>query len=144
MHELLTFSGLREMNEMDRENVSSASPYEGSIGFSRAVRVGHHVFVSGTAPIGPDGKTAGVGDAYTQARRCLEIIEQALNQADARLTNVVRTRIFLKNVEDWERVGRAHGEVFNAIRPAATIVQIMGFLEPEWLVEIEADAVVEQ
>lgn len=129
---------------MDRQNVSSASPYEPTIGFSRAVRVGHHVFVSGTAPIGPDGQTVGVGDAYAQARRCLEIIEAALLKAGARTSDVVRTRTFLVDASLWEQVGRAHGEYFSAIRPASTMVQVARLLDPDWLVEIEADAVVGQ
>jgi enamine deaminase RidA (YjgF/YER057c/UK114 family) len=129
---------------MDRQNISSASPFEGTIGFSRAVRVGHHVFVSGTAPIGPDRKTVGVGDAYAQARRCLEIIEQALLKAGAQMSDVVRTRIFLVDANEWEKVGRAHGEFFGAIRPASTMVQVVRLLDTEWLVEIEADAVIGQ
>lgn len=129
---------------MDRQNISSDSPYEPIIGFSRAVRAGHHVFVSGTAPIGPDGQTVGVGDAYVQARRCLEIIEAALLKAGARTSDVVRTRIFLVDASLWEQVGRAHGEYFGAIRPASTMVQVARLLDPDWLVEIEADAVVGQ
>ena len=127
---------------MTRQNISSASPYEGVIGFSRAVRVGRHVAVSGTAPIGPDGHTVGAGDAYAQARRCLDIIEQALQQAGAQLSDVVRTRVFLVDASLWEQVGRAHGERFSAIRPASTMVQVAALLSPDWLVEIEADAVV--
>jgi enamine deaminase RidA (YjgF/YER057c/UK114 family) len=126
---------------LNRQNIPSGSPYEGVIGFSRAVRVGHHVFVSGTAPIGPDRKTVGGGDAYQQARRCLEIIEDALRQAGAQLSDVVRTRIFLVDASEWEKVGRAHGEFFGAVRPASTMVQVARLLDPEWLVEIEADAV---
>jgi enamine deaminase RidA (YjgF/YER057c/UK114 family) len=129
-------------NTSDRQNISSASPYEPIIGFSRAVRLGHHVFVSGTAPIGPDGQTIGVGDAYIQARRCLEIVEAALLQAGARMSDVVRTRIFLVDASLWEQVGRAHGDYFSAIRPASTFVQVVRLLNAEWLVEIEADAVV--
>lgn len=128
---------------MERQNVSSGSPFENTIGFSRAVRVGHHIFVSGTAPIGPDGATAGLGDAYLQAKRCITIIAQALKKANARLEDVVRTRIFLVNIEDWERVARAHAEAFGTIRPASTFVQVSRFVNPEWLVEIEVDALVE-
>lgn len=127
---------------MIRQNIASGSPFEGVIGFSRAVRVGHHIAVSGTAPIGPDGSTVGVGDAYRQAKRCLEIIAQALEDAGASLQDVVRTRIFLKNMEDWEEVARAHAEAFRNVRPASTVVQVSRFVDPEWLVEIEADAVV--
>ncbi len=128
---------------MERQNISSDSPYEPIIGFSRAVRVGHHVFVSGSAPIGPDGQTVGVGDAYVQARRCLEVVEAALLAAGARTSDVVRTRIFLVDAGLWEQVGRAHGEYFGAIRPASTMVQVARLLDPDWLVEIEADAVVD-
>ena len=126
---------------MTRQNIPSGSPFEGVIGFSRAVRVGHHIAVSGTAPIGPDGSTVGVGDAYQQAKRCLEIIAQALEEAGASLGDVVRTRIFLKNMEDWEEVARAHAEAFRDVRPATTVVQVSRFVDPEWLVEIEVDAV---
>jgi len=128
---------------MSRQNVSSGSPFEGVIGFSRAVRIGHHIAVSGTAPIGPDGNTVGVGDAYRQAKRCIEIIAQALEGAGASLEDVIRTRIFLKNMADWEEVARAHAEAFGDVRPASTFVQVSRFVDPEWLVEIEADAVVE-
>lgn len=122
--------------------VSSGSPYEPRVGISRAVRAGPLLVVSGTAPLGPDGRTVGVGDAGTQARRCLEIIQRALESAGATLADVVRTRILLTRIEDWEVVARAHGEVFRDIRPANTIMQVTRFIDPEWLVEIEADAVV--
>jgi enamine deaminase RidA (YjgF/YER057c/UK114 family) len=124
-----------------RTLVPSGSPYEPVIGFSRAVRVGNVVTVSGTAAI-KDGKTVGVGDPAAQTRRCLEIIDEALRQAGADMSDVVRTRIFLGRAEDWEAVGRVHGEVFQDVRPASTMVQAAGFINPEWLVEIEADAVV--
>ena len=106
--------------------------------------IGGHIAVSGTAPIGPDGATVGVGDAYVQAKRCLEIIGKALNDLGAGFRDVIRTRIFLTNVEEWEKVARAHGEVFGEVRPASTFVQVRGLLNPEWLVEIEADAVVSE
>ncbi|RMF03151.1 MAG: RidA family protein [Alphaproteobacteria bacterium] len=124
--------------------IASRSPYEKEIGFSRAVRMGSLIFVGGTAPIGPDRKPWAVGDPGGQARRCLEIIAEALAQAGAGLEHVVRTRMFITDVAHWEAVGRAHGEVFGAIRPASTMVQVAGLLEPEWLVEIEADAVLPQ
>lgn len=127
---------------MERRSVSSGSPYEGRIGFSRAVRKGSYIAVSGTAPIGDDGCTVGVGNAYAQAKRCLTIIAQALEATGATLDDVVRTRVFLVAVADWEDIARATGEVFSEIRPASTFVQVRGFLDPEWLVEIEADAVV--
>lgn len=122
--------------------VSSGSPYEPRVGISRAVRAGALLVVSGTAPLGPDGRTVGVGDAGAQARRCLEIIQRALESAGATLADVVRTRILLTRIEDWEEVSLAHGEVFRDIRPANTIMQITRFIDPDWLVEIEADAVV--
>ncbi|EQB63847.1 MAG: Endoribonuclease L-PSP family protein [candidate division Zixibacteria bacterium RBG-1] len=128
---------------MPRQLISSGSPFEPIIGFSRAVRVGNHIFVSGTAPIGIDGKTVGVNDPYLQTKRCLEIISQALEKAGARLENVVRTRTFLVNIADWEKAAKAHGEIFGHIRPASTMVQVSRFISSEWLVEFEADAVME-
>ena len=125
---------------VDRKNISSGSPYEKPIGFSRAVRVGNAIWVGGTAPIGPDRKTVGVGDPSAQTLRCLEIINEALAEAGASLEHVVRTRMFVTDVANWEAIGRAHGEVFGDIRPAATMVQISRLIEPDWLVEIEADA----
>jgi len=125
-----------------RRNVSSGSPYEPRIGISRAVRMGPLVTVAGTAPLGPDGRTVGRGDPGAQARRCLEIIRTALEQAGASLQDVVRTRILLTRIEDWEAVAAVHGDVFGDIRPANTIMQVGRFVDPEWLVEIEADAAV--
>jgi enamine deaminase RidA (YjgF/YER057c/UK114 family) len=122
--------------------VPSGSPYEQTVGFSRAVRVGDHVFVAGTAPIMPDGAEP-PGDAYGQARRCLQIIATALLEAGATLENVVRTRIFLVDASDWEDVGRAHGEFFGEVRPASTMLAVSALLDPRWRVEIEADAVLE-
>ena len=122
--------------------VSSGSPYEPRVGISRAVRAGPLLVVSGTAPLGPDGRTVGVGDPGAQARRCLEIIQRALESAGASLADVVRTRILLTRIQDWEAVARAHGEVFRDIRPANTIMQVTRFIDADWLVEIEADAVV--
>ncbi len=125
-----------------RRRVSSGSPYEPLIGISRAVRDGRIIAVSGTAPLGWDGKTVGVGDAAAQARRCLEIIQTALEKLDAGLLDVIRTRVYLTEIEDWEKVSQVHGEFFGEIRPACTVVQVKRFIDPEWLVEIEADAVV--
>lgn len=127
---------------MKRQLVSSGSPYEPVVGFSRAVKVGRFVFVGGTAPIGADGRTAAPGDAAGQTRRCFEIIQTALEKAGAALKDVVRTRIMLKRIQDWEAAAHVHGEFFKDIRPASTIAQVTGFIEPEWLVEIEADAVI--
>ena len=126
-----------------RQLISSGSPYEPQVGISRAVRVGSIVAVSGTAPLGPDGKTVGVGDAAAQARRCLEIIRNALERAGASLEQVVRTRTLLTRIDDWQAVAAVHGEFFGTIRPANTIMQVARFIDPDWLVEFEADAVVE-
>jgi enamine deaminase RidA (YjgF/YER057c/UK114 family) len=120
-----------------RLNIPGTSPFEPIIGFSRAVRVGQDVHVSGTGPVGAEPT-----DAATQTRHTLEIIRSALEQAGARLEDVVRTRMYLTHVEDWEAIGRAHGEFFGAIRPAATMVVVAALLNPSWRVEIEADAVV--
>ncbi len=128
---------------MARRLVSSGSPYEPQIGFSRAVRVGSFVSVSGTAPIGADGTTVAPGNPAAQARRCFEIIEEALGRAGAKRSDVIRTRTFLVRIEDWEAVGKVHGEFFRDIRPASTMVQVSRFIDPDWAVEIEADAVVE-
>lgn len=122
--------------------LSSGSPYEPRIGFSRAAREGATVAVSGTAPLAADGTTVGAGDPAAQTRRCLEIIRDALEGLDSGLAHVIRTRIFLTRIEDWERVAPVHGEFFRDIRPASTVVQVSRFIDPEWLVEIEADAVV--
>ncbi len=121
--------------------VSSGSPYEPRVGISRAVRAGPFLVVSGTAPLGPDGRTKGLGDAAVQARRCLEIIRVALEAAGASLADVVRTRVLLTRIEDWEAVARVHGEMFRDIRPANTVMQVTRFIDPAWLVEIEADAI---
>ena len=126
-----------------RELVSSGSPYEASVGFSRAVRAGAVVVVAGTAPIGSDGSTVGRGDAAAQARRCLEIIAAALDGAGASLRHVVRTRILLIRIEDWSVVATVHGEYFRSIRPVCTVLQVSGLIDRDWLVEIEADAVVD-
>ena len=122
-----------------RRLIASGSPYEPVIGFSRAVVDGRHVSVSGTAPVMADGGDP-PADAYGQARRVLEIVVAALAQADAGPEHVVRTRTYLTDAEDWEEVGRAHGEVFAGVRPASTMVVVSGFLDPRWVVEMEADA----
>jgi len=126
-----------------RKLISSGSPYEPKVGISRAVRVGSFITVAGTAPLGPDGRTVGRGDAGAQARRCFEIIAAALEKAGASMAQVVRTRILLTRIDDWQAVAAVHGEFFRDIRPVNTIMQISRFIDPEWLVEIEADAVVD-
>jgi enamine deaminase RidA (YjgF/YER057c/UK114 family) len=131
------------MDRPFRGRVSSGSPYEPLLGISRAVRIGPVIAVSGTAPLGPDGETVGRGDVSAQARRCLEIILDAVGRLGASSSHVIRTRTFLTRIEDWEAVGRVHGEFFRDVRPASTFVQVSRFIDPDWLVEIEADAVVE-
>ena len=125
----------------ERRSVSSGSPYEPILGISRAVRIGNVIAVAGTAPIGPDGKTFGIGDPAAQARRCFEISRLALEQLGGSLRDVVRTRFLLTRIEDWEIVGRVHGEIFGDIRPVNTIVQVTRFIDPDWLLETEVDAV---
>ena len=122
-----------------RQLVSSGSPFEAEIGFSRAVRVGSRIEVSGTAPI-VDGKTAGVGDCYTQTKAVLGIILKAVTDAGGKPEHIIRTRIFLTDISLWKDAARAHGEVFGDIRPASTFAEVKGLINPEWLVEIEASA----
>lgn len=126
----------------DRQRISSGSPYEPEIGFSRALVAGRHVHVAGTAPVPPDGGSV-ADDVYEQTRRCLEIILSALREAGAGPEHVVRTRTFLVDAQDWREVGRAHGEVFGEVRPASTMVVVTGFLDPAWKVEIEVDALLD-
>ena len=126
-----------------RRLVSSGSPLEPEIGFSRAVRVGDHVAVAGTAPIGPDGRAAHPGDVYAQTRLCLEIVRRAIEDAGGTLDQVIRTRIMLTDIDRWRDAAKAHGEVFGAIRPASTFLQVSRFIDPDWLVEVEADCVVQ-
>ncbi|HEX8720841.1 MAG TPA: RidA family protein [Pyrinomonadaceae bacterium] len=126
-----------------RKRVSSGSPYEPIVGISRAVRAGAFVAVAGTAPLDAGGRTVAPGDAAAQARRCFEIVARALAEAGASLSDVVRTRILLTRIEDWEAVARVHGEFFRDVRPANTVMQVTRFIDPDWLVEVEADAVIE-
>lgn len=127
-----------------RKLVSSGSPFEPKIGFSRAVRVGPYLAVSGTAPIAPDGGVAAPGDVYGQTRHCLEIIAQAIAKAGLGLESVIRTRVMLTDISRWQEAARAHGEVFGAIKPASTFVEVKGLIDKGWLVEVEADCVAEE
>jgi enamine deaminase RidA (YjgF/YER057c/UK114 family) len=122
-----------------RKLVSSGSPFEEQIGFSRAVRVWGHVAVSGTAPIAPDGSVASPGDVYGQTVRCLQIIESAIAESGLTMASVMRTRIMLTDISRWKEAARAHGEFFSGIKPASTFVQVSALIDPGWLVEIEAD-----
>jgi len=128
---------------MTRKNISSGSPFESPIGFSRACRVGQFIAVAGTAPLSAEGITAFPGDVYAQTKRCLEISENAILEAGGSLKDIIRTRIMLTDISRWKEAGRAHGEYFGDIRPACTFVEVSRFINPDWLVETEVDCIVE-
>ncbi len=127
-----------------RKNIHTGAPWESIAGYCRAVRVGQHVMVSGTAPVGEDGAVVAPGDAYLQARCCIEIIERALREAGAELSDVVRTRMFVTDISQWQAIGKAHSEAFGEAPPATSMVEVSQLIDPAMLVEIEADAIVEK
>lgn len=130
------------MDELSRTTIRSGAPWEPVVGYSRAVRVGPHIAVSGSAPVGTDGKLVGAGDAYEQAKQCIRVIERALEQAGAGLGDVIRTRMFVTDIEQWTEYSRAHKEAFGDVMPATSMVEVTRLIDPAMLIEIEADAFV--
>lgn len=127
-----------------RTNIHSGAPWEGAVGYCRAVRLGSHIAVSGTAPVGDDGEVVGIDDAYVQAQRCIVIIGEALERAGASLSDVVRTRMFVTDIGRWEEIARAHKEAFGEVSPATSMVEVARLIDPDMLVEIEADALLDE